>query len=135
MAVIHGVHDNKRAAVRYATSITHFAVFVYQVERYAERRFTLWRAPRTLPRHTERSRSPASKSQTMPDSQPKPKPLVLIDGSHYMFRAFHAMPSLNNAAGEPTGAAYGLVNMLRKILAEYQPERMAFRIRCQGQDF
>jgi 5'-3' exonuclease len=44
--------------------------------------------------------------------------LVLIDGSSYLFRAFHALPPLSNAAGEPTGALFGVVNMLRAHLKE-----------------
>ena len=42
--------------------------------------------------------------------------LVLIDGSSYLYRAFHALPPLSNAAGEPTGALLGVVNMLRASL-------------------
>ncbi len=51
--------------------------------------------------------------------------LVLIDGSSYLFRAFHALPPLTNAAGEPTGALFGVVNMLRSTLKE-RPEYAAF---------
>jgi len=51
--------------------------------------------------------------------------LVLIDGSSYLFRAFHALPPLTNAAGEPTGALFGVVNMLRSTLKE-KPTYAAF---------
>ena len=51
--------------------------------------------------------------------------LILIDGSSYLYRAFHALPPLSNAAGEPTGALYGVVNMLRATL-KAQPEHAAF---------
>ena len=51
--------------------------------------------------------------------------LVLIDGSSYLYRAFHALPPLSNAAGEPTGALFGVVNMLRATLKE-KPEYVAF---------
>ena len=51
--------------------------------------------------------------------------LVLIDGSSYLYRAFHALPPLSNAAGEPTGALFGVVNMLRGHLKE-KPEYIAF---------
>ena len=44
--------------------------------------------------------------------------LVLIDGSSYLYRAFHALPPLTNSAGEPTGALFGVVNMLRATLGE-----------------
>ncbi|MBO8043584.1 hypothetical protein J6396_38660, partial [Pseudomonas aeruginosa] len=51
--------------------------------------------------------------------------LVLIDGSSYLYRAFHALPPLSNAQGEPTGALFGVVNMLRSTLKE-RPAYVAF---------
>ncbi len=65
----------------------------------------------------------------------RPKPLVLVDGSSYLYRAFHAMPALSNAAGQPTGAIYGVVNMLRKLLKDYQPEYMAVVFDAKGKTF
>ena len=53
------------------------------------------------------------------------KRLVLIDGSSYLYRAFHALPPLSNADGEPTGALFGVVNMLRATLKE-APDYAAF---------
>jgi len=53
------------------------------------------------------------------------KPFILIDGSSYLYRAFHALPPLVNSKGQPTGAIYGVINMLRKLIAEYQPEHIA----------
>lgn len=47
------------------------------------------------------------------------KTLILVDGSSYLYRAFHALPDLRNAAGEPTGAIYGVLNMLRRLLADH----------------
>jgi DNA polymerase-1 len=47
--------------------------------------------------------------------------LLLVDGSSYLYRAFHALPDLRNPAGEPTGAIYGVLNMLRRLLADYKP--------------
>lgn len=47
------------------------------------------------------------------------KRLLLVDGSSYLYRAFHAMPDLRNRLGEPTGAIYGVVNMLRRLRADY----------------
>ena len=41
--------------------------------------------------------------------------LLLVDGSSYLYRAFHAMPDLRNPQGEPTGAIYGVLNMLRRL--------------------
>ena len=64
---------------------------------------------------------------------PSPK-LVLIDGSSYLFRAFHALPPLTNRAGEPTGAMYGVVNMLRLILKQ-NPDRLAFVLDAPGPTF
>src|SRR4249919_378422 len=60
--------------------------------------------------------------------------LVLIDGSSYLYRAFHALPPLTNAAGEPTGALFGVVNMLRATLKE-QPECAAFVVDAPGPTF
>ncbi|MBA2410401.1 MAG: DNA polymerase I [Gammaproteobacteria bacterium] len=63
------------------------------------------------------------------------KPLVLVDGSSYLYRAFHALPPLTNAAGEPTGAIYGVVNMLKKLLSDYQPDHMAVVFDAKGKTF
>ena len=60
--------------------------------------------------------------------------LVLIDGSSYLFRAFHALPPLSNAQGEPTGALFGVVNMLRATLKE-RPECAAFVVDASGPTF
>ncbi|SFN60163.1 DNA polymerase I [Dokdonella immobilis] len=62
------------------------------------------------------------------------KRLVLIDGSSYLFRAFHALPPLSNAAGEPTGALFGVVNMLRATLKE-KPDYAAFVSDASGPTF
>ena len=51
--------------------------------------------------------------------------LVLVDGSSYLYRAFHALPPLANAAGEPTGAVLGVVNMLTRLVKEYPGARLA----------
>ena len=53
------------------------------------------------------------------------KTLLLVDGSSYLYRAFHAMPELRNAAGEHTGAIYGVVNMLRRLASDYKTEARA----------
>ncbi len=60
--------------------------------------------------------------------------LVLIDGSSYLYRAFHALPPLSNAAGEPTGALFGVVNMLRATLAA-RPDYLAFVLDASGPTF
>ncbi|MDR3478173.1 MAG: DNA polymerase I [Gammaproteobacteria bacterium] len=63
------------------------------------------------------------------------KPLILVDGSSYLYRAFHAMPSLSNSKGIPTGAAYGVINMLRKLLQDHNPEYMAVVFDAKGRTF
>ncbi|GAB4303488.1 MAG: DNA polymerase I [Thiohalomonadaceae bacterium] len=68
-------------------------------------------------------------------SDPKQKPLVLVDGSSYLYRAFHALPALTNSHGEPTGAVYGVVNMLRRLLNDYDPEHMAVVFDAKGKTF
>ena len=62
-------------------------------------------------------------------------PLVLVDGSSYLYRAFHALPPLSTAAGQPTGAVLGVVNMLYKLLDEVKPERMAVVFDAPGRTF
>ncbi|MDO4708385.1 MAG: DNA polymerase I [Pseudomonadota bacterium] len=62
------------------------------------------------------------------------KKLVLIDGSSYLYRAFHALPPLSNAAGEPTGALFGVVNMLRAHIKE-APDYIAFVMDAPGPTF
>jgi len=67
---------------------------------------------------------------------PKPKKhLVLVDGSSYLYRAFYAMPSLSNSKGMPTGAAYGITNMLRRLLADYDPSHLAVIFDAKGKTF
>jgi DNA polymerase-1 len=65
----------------------------------------------------------------------KNKPFVLVDGSSYLFRAYHALPPLTNSRGEPTGAMVGVINMLRKLLADYQPTHMAVVFDAPGKTF
>lgn len=62
-------------------------------------------------------------------------PLVLVDGSSYLYRAFHALPPLTNPDGKPTGALYGVLNMLRKLRADYGPSRMAVVFDAPGKTF
>jgi DNA polymerase-1 len=63
------------------------------------------------------------------------EPLVLVDGSSYLYRAFHALPALSTAKGEPTGAVLGVVNMLYKLLDEVQPSHMAVVFDAPGKTF
>lgn len=55
----------------------------------------------------------------------KTPPFILIDGSSYLYRAFHALPPLVNSQGQPTGAIYGVLSMIRKLLADYAPQHIA----------
>jgi DNA polymerase-1 len=61
--------------------------------------------------------------------------LVLVDGSSYLYRAFHALPPFTNSRGEPTGAVYGVLNMLAKFLKDYDPERIAVVFDASGKTF
>jgi DNA polymerase-1 len=63
------------------------------------------------------------------------KTLLLVDGSSYLYRAFHALPDLRNAAGEPTGAIYGVLNMLRRLLADYKADYLACVFDAKGKTF
>ncbi|HSJ49632.1 MAG TPA: DNA polymerase I, partial [Gammaproteobacteria bacterium] len=65
----------------------------------------------------------------------KPNPFVLVDGSSYLYRAFHALPPLTNSRGEPTGAVYGVANMLRKLIDDYTPEQIAVVFDAKGKTF
>ena len=61
--------------------------------------------------------------------------LLLIDGSSYLYRAFHAMPDLRNGAGDPTGAIYGMVNMMRRARSEIQADHIACIFDAKGKTF
>ena len=63
------------------------------------------------------------------------KLLTLVDGSYYLFRAYHAMPGLTNAANEPTGAIFGVINMLRKLIRDEQPDYFAVVFDAKGKTF
>ena len=63
------------------------------------------------------------------------KPLVLVDGMGYLFRAFYALPPLTTSKGEPTGAVRGVLSMLYKLLEDYDPERIAVVFDAPGKTF
>ncbi len=63
------------------------------------------------------------------------KTLLLVDGSSYLYRAFHAMPDLRNAEGAPTGAIYGMINMLRRLRQDYPAAYMACVFDAKGKTF
>lgn len=62
-------------------------------------------------------------------------PLILVDGSSYLFRAYHSPPHLTNSRGEATGAIYGVVNMLKSLLRQYGPHQMAVVFDAKGPTF
>ncbi|MCT8553676.1 DNA polymerase I [Glaesserella parasuis] len=62
-------------------------------------------------------------------------PLVLVDGSSYLYRAFHAFPPLTNKQGEPTGAMYGVLNMLKSLIAQVEPSHIAVVFDAKGKTF
>ncbi|MCC2616908.1 DNA polymerase I [Aestuariibacter halophilus] len=62
-------------------------------------------------------------------------PLILVDGSSYLFRAFHGMPALTNSKGQDTGAIYGVINMLRSLINQFHPTHMAVVFDAKGKTF
>lgn len=62
-------------------------------------------------------------------------PLILVDGSSYLFRAYHSPPHLTNSKGEATGAIYGVVNMLNSLLRQFNPSQMAVVFDAKGPTF
>ena len=63
------------------------------------------------------------------------KTLLLVDGSSYLYRAFHALPELRNSRGEPTGAVYGVINMLRKLHNDTRADYSAVVFDAKGKTF
>ncbi|AFP85276.1 DNA polymerase I [secondary endosymbiont of Ctenarytaina eucalypti] len=62
-------------------------------------------------------------------------PFIIIDGSSYLYRAYHAFPPLTNCFGEPIGAIYGVINMLKSLLVEYHPSHLAVVFDAKGKTF
>lgn len=77
----------------------------------------------------------SAKSPRKAPPQVPENPFILVDGSSYLFRAFYAPPHLTNSSGEPTGAIYGVVNMLRSLLKKYKPSHMAVVFDAKGKTF
>jgi DNA polymerase-1 len=63
------------------------------------------------------------------------KTLLLVDGSSYLYRAYHAMPDLRNAKGQPTGALYGVISMLRRLVQDYKADYAACIFDARGKTF
>ena len=66
---------------------------------------------------------------------PNNTPIILIDGSSYLYRAFFACPPLTNAKGEPTGAIFGVINMIRSLINQYNPTHIAVVFDAKGGSF
>ncbi len=62
-------------------------------------------------------------------------PFILVDGSSYLYRAYHAFPPLTNSKGEPTGAMYGVLNMLRSLIIQYKPSHVVVVFDAKGKTF
>lgn len=62
-------------------------------------------------------------------------PFILVDGSSYLFRAYHAAPNFTNGEGQPTGAVYGVINMLRSLLKQFETNRIAVIFDAKGKTF
>ena len=68
-------------------------------------------------------------------SEITPPPFVLVDGSSYLFRAFHGMPPMSNSQGQATHAIYGVINMLKSLLRTYDPTHIAVVFDAKGKTF
>jgi len=64
-----------------------------------------------------------------------PAPLVLVDGSSYLYRAYHALPPLTNSKGQPTGAVKGVINMMRRLIKDYPESQIAVIFDAKGKTF
>ncbi|WP_156498335.1 PIN domain-containing protein, partial [Oleiphilus sp. HI0079] len=62
-------------------------------------------------------------------------PAVLVDGSSYLFRAYHALPPLNNSKGQPTGAIKGVINMIRRLVSDYPESKIIVVFDAKGKNF
>ncbi len=79
--------------------------------------------------------SKSMKDSTKTSKESTDKPFVLVDGSSYLFRAYHALPAFTSSKGEPTGAIFGVLNMLYKLLDDFDPERIAVVFDAPGKTF
>lgn len=75
------------------------------------------------------------KDALKPSKKSLDKPFVLVDGSSYLFRAYHALPEFTSSKGEPTGAVLGVLNMLYKLLDDFDPQRIAIIFDAPGKTF
>ncbi len=68
-------------------------------------------------------------------SSPSKPPFILVDGSSYLFRAFHGLPPLTNTKGQDTGAIYGVINMLKSLIKQYNPTHIGVVFDAKGKTF
>src|SRR5690606_10573098 len=106
----------------------------WETEPFASR----WRHPGGLLRSI--GPEPSRYTVAFPHSDPgtpmaESKPIILVDGSSYLYRAFHALPPLTTSNGQPTGAVRGVASMLRKLNQDYDPEYMAVGSDAKGKTF
>ena len=66
---------------------------------------------------------------------PTPAPIIFVDGSSYLYRAYHAMPPFINSKGQHTNAIYGVINMLKSLLDRYKPDHVAIIFDAKGKSF
>ena len=76
-----------------------------------------------------------SQTGSHPASQQAPKQLILVDGSSYLFRAFHALPPLVNSKQQPTGAVKGVINMIRSLIKGHPDSNVAIVFDAKGKTF
>ena len=91
--------------------------------------------PERSPATTGKTRCDAIHPLIDRDPMPPKYPLILVDASGYLFRAYHALPKLTNSKGEPTGALLGVLNMLRKLIEEHRPEYLGVIFDAAGKSF
>jgi len=65
----------------------------------------------------------------------KNSPLILVDGSSYLYRAYHALPELKTSKGAPTGAVKGVINMIRKLHKDYPESTVVVVFDAKGKNF
>ena len=68
-------------------------------------------------------------------TMPTKTPVILVDGSSYLYRAFHALPPLTNSKGKPTGAVKGVVNMMRRLQKDYPQSTLVVVFDAKGKTF
>ena len=116
-------------------SITHRRRFTLPLTGFAPQAVLL-QLPPALPNPAiSATLSPLTHQQKPNTMSAAEKPIILVDGSSYLYRAFHALPPLTTSSGQPTGAVRGVAAMLRKLMKDYEPEYMAVIFDAKGKTF